>query len=116
MAVPFRSRIAPAGGPWFAPGSALTCWGVWAEPEKTMSTVQQRSVKATFFKVVRVVRGIKSLSIGNALFCVFTARRFAIMADSLLGFRPKAARNGNLEISKVKLGNGVPVPHFLFRG
>jgi len=67
-----------------------------------MSTVQQRSVKATFFEVVRAGAGIRSFFMANALLFLVWARRFADMANSLLGnFRPKLetkTRNENLEI------------------
>ena len=50
-----------------------------------MSRVQQRNVKAAFFKVVRAVAGIRRLFIGNALFSIVRVSRFAVMAHSLPG-------------------------------
>jgi hypothetical protein len=41
--------------------------------------VPQRSVKATFFRVVRAVAGIRSLFMGNALFSLVKVRRSAVI-------------------------------------
>jgi hypothetical protein len=77
-----------------------------------MSTVQQRSVKASFVKGVGVVAGSKNLFIGSSLFSLVRATRFAVMAYSLPGEFSA--------YSKQKTGNQKPetVPHvpFLFRG
>src|SRR4029077_6481464 len=50
-----------------------------------MSTVQQKSVKAIFFKVVRVVAGIRNLVMGTSLFSLVRVRTLTVMARSLLG-------------------------------
>src|SRR5208337_1529919 len=79
IGVPLRSRIAPAGGGLLVPGSALIDWSVWAGAANTMSTVQQRRVKAIFFKVVRVVAGIRCLFIGTSLFSLVRLRDLQLL-------------------------------------
>src|ERR1700674_3888840 len=76
-----------------------------------MSRVQQKSVKAIFFKVVRVAAVVKSPVIGTSLFSfvrvsLVRERRFTVMARSLLGKfcldskQKLGIRTGNPEIDK----------------
>jgi len=75
VALPTGSALATPFNPEHGSAAVALARGA----AKTMNTVQQRSVKATFFRVVRAVAGIRSLSIGNALFSFVRVRRSAVI-------------------------------------
>jgi hypothetical protein len=102
VALPTGRAVVPTVGAVHGSEYVVSVWAVARSgAAKTMITVQQRSVKATFFRVVRAVAGIRSLFMGNALFSLVRVRRFALMAHSYLGNFP-LARNKKLEIRNWK--------------